>query len=62
MLAFRDFQLLKLEYDKLLSNFGFDCNVCLYNEEEHTKFASLQEQLAHRASVGRCRLTPGLHS
>ena len=26
-LAFRDFQLLKLKYDELLSNFAFNCNL-----------------------------------
>ena len=29
-LGFRDFQLLTLEYDKLLSNFGFNCNLRQY--------------------------------
>ena len=29
-LAFRDFQLLKLKYDKLLSNFAFKCNLRHY--------------------------------
>jgi len=30
--TFRGFQLLKLEYDKLLSNLAFNCNLRLYNE------------------------------
>ena len=29
-LAFRDFQLLNLKYDKLLSNFAFNCNLRHY--------------------------------
>ena len=31
-LAFRDFQLLKLKYDKPLSNFAFNCNLRHYIE------------------------------
>jgi hypothetical protein len=30
-LAFRDFQLLKLNYDKLLSNLAFNCNLRHYS-------------------------------
>ena len=31
--TFRDFQLLKLNLDKLLSNFAFNCNLRHYNME-----------------------------
>ena len=38
-LAFRDFQLLKLNYDKLLSNFAFKCNLRHYNKATCGTFA-----------------------
>ena len=31
-LAFRDFQRLKLKYDKLVSNVAFKCNLCHYTK------------------------------
>ena len=33
-LAFRDFQLLKLKYDKLLSNYAFKCKLRHYTSDE----------------------------
>ena len=33
--TFRDFQLWKLKYDKLLSSFAFNCNLRHYSKEQH---------------------------
>ena len=54
-LAFRDFQLLKLKYDKPLSNFAFNCKLCHYSvaQDHFTSDTSLGYTI-----VGRCRL-PG---
>ena len=46
-LAFRDFQLLKLKHDKLLSSFAFHCNLRHYH------------QARSLPTAGRCSLTPG---
>ena len=51
-LAFRKFQLLKLEYYKLLSNFAFKCKLRHYTQAPCT----LADVGA--PSVRRCRLTP----
>ena len=34
---FRHFQLLKLKYDKLLSNFAFNCNLCHHSKVDITR-------------------------
>ena len=59
-LAFRDFQVLKLKYDKLLSNVAINCNMRPYVLD--TIRADLLRDPEHLRKVGRCRLTPGLHS
>ena len=46
--TFKGFQRLKLKYDKLLSNFGFKCNLRHYN----------WGVVRAGDEVGRCRLTP----
>ena len=52
-LAFRNFQLLKLKSNKLLSNFGFN-----FNLRRYIKGVSGEESMFF-FQVGRCMLTPG---
>ena len=67
-LAFRDFQRLKVKYEKLLSNFGFNCKLRPHTEAERdpsfiavsiTRPRSPEDPFS---MVGRCRLTPGFRS
>ena len=66
---------MKLEHDKLLSNFAFKCNLRHYNEgvllaaRQDREVTTLEDlmQGAERTKngvgvVGRCRLTPGFGS
>ena len=46
-LAFRDFQLLKLKYDMLLSNFAFNCNL-RHSTEAPTNNVATPDTIASR--------------
>ena len=48
---------MKLEYDKLLSNSAFNCNLRHYMTEKPLFEFDLELPLG--MEVGRCRLTPG---
>ena len=53
-LAFRDFQFLKLNYEKLLSNFALNCKVRHFIKGTGKNKRELTEE---ECLVGRCRLT-----
>ena len=62
-LAFKDFQLLKLKCDKLLSNFarfGFNCNLRHYSKAEGTEIPALRE-FVHERTLQRRRVTIRRH-
>ena len=54
--TFRDFQLLKLKYDALLSNFAFN-----FHLRHYTKVKSMKSMFLE-AMVGRVRFNPGFRS
>ena len=54
---------MKLKYDKLLSNVGFNCNLRQYNKEWGQCFEGYMKRgKGYCAKVGQCRLTPGFRS
>ena len=61
--TFRDFQLLKLKHDTMLSHFAIKCNLRHYSVVEFAKLTPekllLQTEKAIGNAVGCCRLTPG---
>ena len=56
--TFRGFQLLKLKYEELLSNFAFNCNLCRYNKVCVHKM----ESLVLKELGGAVQVDPGLEA